>query len=173
MKCFKTFLLLATASSCLFSSCKKENRELPFDAANLIPGRAAIKFIASKAINEKRDFDINNTIHTSASNQPLGNTARNVVLEATDMFENTPTRKAIISIGLRPNYTGVVNMAITSGLPLANIRIESYGLFGYFRLSKSGTITITKSTSNEIEGSFSATFDDGTTINNGQFAGKF
>lgn len=173
MKYSKTLLCFSVAGILILYSCKKEDREPPFDAASLAPGRAAIQFTASKAINEKREFNISNTSHTSAKNQSLGNTARNVVLEATDMFENSPTRKTIISMGLRPNYTGAINMAVTSGLPLANIRIESYSQFGHFRHSTGGTITITKFTSNEIEGSFTATFDDGTTINNGRFVRKF
>ncbi|MGV3658488.1 MAG: hypothetical protein ACO1NX_11050 [Chitinophagaceae bacterium] len=98
---------------------------------------------------------------------------RNIILEATEYKENTITRKAYISMVLRHNTTPAINLSLTSGLPLCFIHIESYGWFGYTRHSQSGTLNVTRFTETEIEGTFSVTFDDGTTVSDGRFAGKF
>lgn len=173
-KCFKTLLLLSPLFV-LFAACKKEDREPAIAAAHLSPGRAAIKFTASKAFNGDREFNINNTRNTMASNQPLGgSTARTIKLEATDLYEsNAPSRKATIDLAVRTNAPAAIDLTKTNGLPLGKITLESYSLLGIMRYSQSGTITLTRLTDTEIEGSFTATFDDGTVINNGQFAGKF
>lgn len=173
IKCFNSLLLLLAAVT-VFTACKKEEREPPFNAASLSSGRAAIKFTTSKAIAGSTEFNINNTPSTVATNQPLsGTTVRNVVLEATELYNNAPTRKAIISMAVRPNSTEPINLARTSGLPLGFIHIESFAFLGYTRRSQSGTITITRFTATEIEGAFTASFDDGTVIENGKFAGSF
>lgn len=169
-----THYLLAIAITATFTACKKEERKPPFSAAMLQSGRAAIKFTASKAFNGDKEFNIINTPITLASNQPLGSTARNVKLEATDVYETgTYSRKAIIDLAINGYGPSTINLVRSNGLPQGNIRLESYSLFGYFRHSQMGTITITKFTPTEIEGSFTATFDDGTIIDNGQFAGRF
>ena len=176
MTCFKRIktLLLLILVSALFTACKKEEQEPPFNAAMLQTGRAAIKFSASKAFNGDKAFHISNTTNTLASNTPLGNTVRNIKLEATDVYETgTASRKAIIDMAINGYAPTSIDLARSSGLPLGNIRLESYSIFGAFRHSRSGTISITKFTATEIEGSFSVTFDDGMVISNGKFAGRF
>ena len=174
MKCFKTLLLLAVATCALLASCKKDKPEPPFGADALNSGRAAIKFTPSKPINSLRYFEVKNTAQTSAQNRPMNvSDVRNVVLEATETTENTITRKAIIIMVLRPGTQPSINLALSSGFPLATVQIESYGWLGYTRRSQSGTLTVTRFTATEIEGRFSVTFDDGTTVDDGQFAGKF
>jgi hypothetical protein len=175
MKYFQTlFLISALTSLWILPSCKKEEREPTINAASLFSGRAAIKFTASKSINGNKAFDINNTASTTASNQSMGvGNIRNIILEATELYENAPIRKAIINMAVRENMTTPIDLSLTSGLPLGFIHIDSYALFGYTRRSQSGTITLTRFTATEIEGRFTATFDDGTVVNDGRFAGKF
>ena len=175
MKCFKTFLLpLLLTLMAVASACKKEKPEPPFGAATLNPGRAAIRFTPSKSINSLLYFDVANTTHTTAQNKGMnvGN-VRNVILEATELMQNSMTRKATINMVLRENTTPAINLSLATGLPLWFIHIESYSWTGHTRRSQSGTLTVTRFTSTEIEGYFSVTFDDGTTISDGRFAGKF
>lgn len=167
-------LLLLLPFIALLAACKKDVEEPPVTAAGLQAGRAAIKFTASKAFNGDKEFDVNNTNGTVASNAPLGSTVRNIKVEATDVYETgTPSRKAIIDMAINGYAPTSINLARSSGLPLGNIRLESYSIFGVFRHSTSGTISITKFTATEIEGTFSVTFDDGMVISNGKFAGRF
>jgi hypothetical protein len=168
-------LLTLLTVTLLLAACKKEEREPPFNAAMLQQGRAAIKFTASKAFNGDKEFNISNTPSTLASNQPFSNSnARNLKLEAMELGETgTPTRKAIIDMAVSGNAPTTIDLARTNGLPLGKITLESYSIFGYFRHSTAGSISITRLTTTEIEGSFSASFDDGTVIGNGKFAGRF
>lgn len=175
MKCLKTFLIpIVFILLAVVPACKKEVPEPALNASSLQTGRSAIKFTASKNINGIKSFDVNNTTNTSAENRSMNvGDVRNIILEATELNENTITRKAYISLVLRNNTNPTIDLSLASGLPLATIHIESYGWFGYTRRSQSGTVNVTRFTGTEIEGRFSVTFDDGTTVSNGQFAGKF
>lgn len=175
MKCFKTFLVpFILFIITVVPGCKKEVPESKMSATTLNAGRATIKFTASKNINGSKVFDVGNTTATTATNQAAGagSTLRNIRLDATEMDGNVATRNANIYIAVREQIPTSIDLARTS-LPMGKIEISSYALFGTIRRSQSGTITITNLNASLIEGSFTATLDDGTIINDGRFAGKF
>jgi len=156
-----------------FSACKKEdNGPPPLNSTSMKVGKAGIRFTANTAFNGNKNFDVVNTNETSATTTTLsGGTIRNIKVEATEIIDNLPSRKVLIDFVVREVST--INLSLRSGFPLGNIRLESYSVFGIIRRSVSGTLTVTKLTTTEVEGNFTATFDDGMVINNGSFAGKF
>lgn len=172
------FLLFAIIFLYAAGSCRKEDKEPPqFRAASLTAGRAGIRFTSDKAFNGSKSFDVNNTAGTTATSDTLGPIARTIKLETTELSDTTPTRKVIIDILVRSTNSGTISINLAppprSGIPMAVIRMESYSIFGIFRESVSGVLTITRLTDTEIEGSFTAAMDDGMNISNGSFAGRF
>ena len=168
------FFLFFAASVVILPSCKKEEKGPPaLTAAALSAGRAGVRFSTSTNFNGSRSFDVSNTGSTVATNTTFSSgTTRNIILEVTEMVDNTPTRKVLMNMAVK-NTSSTIDLSLSSGFPLAFIKLESYSLLGIFRYSKSGTITLTKLTATEVEGTFTATFDDGLVASNGQFAGKF
>jgi hypothetical protein len=177
----------------LFSSCEKNSQEdntpPPLTAAGLSSGRAGIRFTTIETFKGSTSFDVSNTDHTSTVTKPaIGSTTiKSIVLEATEMKNSFLNRKTTISIAV-PNTANTTNgtiqidLSVQSGVPpLANITMESYADylgFTYWTVTF-GTLTITKLTAAEIEGTFSgtaitnSTLDGPFTISNGMFAGKF
>jgi len=168
-------ITVATVALCFaLPGCKKEEKgPPPLSAASLNAGRAAIRFTSSTAFNGSKSFEVSNTVNTFASNTLMNTTTvRNVKLETTEYSDNAPTRYILINMAANYNSTNI-DLSLQSGFPLAFIRLESYSLFGIIRTSKSGTLTITKFTPTEIEGTFRVVMDDGMAIEDGRFAGRF
>jgi hypothetical protein len=176
----------------LFSSCEKNSQEdntPPLTAAGLSSGRAGIRFTTIETFKGSTSFDVSNTDNTSTVTKPaIGSTTiKSIVLAATEMKNNFLNRKTTIIIAV-PNTANTTNgtiqidLSVQSGVPpLAYISMESYADylgFTYWTVT-SGTLTITKLTAAEIEGTFSGTaithspLDGPFTISNGMFAGKF
>lgn len=156
------------------SACTKEEKgPPPLRAATLGPGRAAIRFISDKAFNGSKSFDVVSTPNTTARSSPFANGVVSIDLETTEINNATPTRKAIIKMLVRTTSFQPIDLSRQTGIPLGTIELESYSIFGIFRKSKSGTITITRITTNEVEGMFTATMDDEMNIQNGLFAARF
>ena len=155
-----------------FSACKKEdNGPPPLNSTSMKVGKAGIRFTANTAFNGHKNFDVVNTNETSCTNLTLSSGIRNIKVEATEITDNLPSRKVLIDFVVREMST--INLSLRSGFPLGNIRLESYSVFGIIRRSVSGTLTVTRLTTTEVQGNFTATFDDGMIINNGGFARKF
>jgi hypothetical protein len=175
MNSSKTLVLMTASIVFLFSACKKEDKAPPpLSATSLNAGRASIRFTSSTNFNGSKSFDVSNTAMTTATNERLG--AQTIInLEATEMNDTVAVRKTTISL-LVPSLTGEsginIDVSARSGSPLGFIKLESYSIFGIFRTSTSGTITITRLTYAEVEGMIAVVMDDGMKVN-GSFAGKF
>ncbi|MBD0277664.1 MAG: hypothetical protein ICV81_06825 [Flavisolibacter sp.] len=179
----------------LFASCKKEEKAPPpVSAASLNAGRAGIRFTTSEDFKGSKSYDVVNTDLTFSLNQDLSGGVRNVRLTTTDRKDNDPYRGASIDIMLN-KIAGTTNGNISIDLsapfftgnppavPRALVRLERISPFGSFFNtvydSRLGTLTITKLTATEIEGSFNATValsgssGSSMVVSNGSFAGNF
>jgi len=184
------FATLSVAIIVLFlSSCKKDPQP---GEPTLSSGRCAISFTGNVNFETSNKFAISNTAATTATSLPFGTgSAREIKLEAVETTNGSltiTTRSVLIDIllsGSASTANGSVSIDLhkTSGIPLATITLKSTTNTGGFQTggtnyySKSGTITITKLTTAEIEGSFTGTWNDNLmgnlSISNGAFAGKF
>lgn len=175
----KTFLMLLSFLSLNFASCDKDSPKGELDS-----GRANISFTSNPAFEGSSSFSINNTNSTSTSLELLGS-ARNIKLMASEKENNmgrTITLDIILS-GTANTTNGNIKVdlsKISGGLPLGKIVLKNnLSLLGSpTYTSNAGTLTITKLSSAEIQGTFDGSFVDNfgnTTFNvsNGQFAGKF
>lgn len=184
-KVFSRSMLTVCTAAILLSSCKKDSTSSNnAGSANLDAGKSSISLSTSANFAGSNSFSISNTATTQAMS---GTSAalRNISLSATEI-SGTNTRTVMITL-ITPVDASTTGGSLTGDLSLPNnatilptITLTSteganpgitYG-------SESGTLTITKLTANEIEGSFSGVVKDvnGTAtmnISNGTFAGKF
>ena len=184
-KMFSGPCIAILATALFLSSCKKDsNSTNRTGSSNLDAGKAAIALTASTNFGGSTSFDVANTLTTTAITQ-TSSSLRNISLAANDL-SGTNTRTVMIMI-IAPsdastsggNLTG--DLSLPNGatiLPTVTMYTTSAGTPGPTFSSESGTLTITKLTATEIEGSFSGTMKDVNssstfTVSNGTFAGKF
>lgn len=186
MKKFKfAFLATALVASSFLVSCSDDDDPVveTNNSASLTAGRSGIVFNTNTNFVSSTAFNVRNTATTSASSNVSGST-RTINLIATEV-NGTATRTATISISL-PETSSTTTGNITSDLsiPLGSTVVASVMLtsstgstLGTTYNSNAGTLTITKLTNTEIEGTFNGNLDDSGTnaivITNGTFAGKF
>lgn len=176
----KRTLFLTFASCLIFCACKKDDNP---PTSSLDAGHASIKFNTNTNFGNGTSFNVSNTSETEAEIEDLGSAAKAITLMAGDM-SGTSQREVTIML-LVPNSASTASSSIiidlaaqTGALQGAVHLVEStpgFGGIGY--LSESGTVTITKLSASEIEGSFSAHVVDPNSltlnVSNGVFAGKF
>lgn len=186
MKRFKN-LLFATMliGSSVLVSCSDDDETIAEtnSSATLTAGRSGIIFNTNSNWETNTLFSLRNTTATSATSDVTGST-REILLTATEVG-GTVTRMATVYISLPATSTTTsgnitADLAIPVGSTVvANVMLSSVSgsTPGVTYDSEAGTLTITKLTATEIEGTFSATMDGGGTntlvISNGSFAGKF
>lgn len=168
----------------LFSSCKKDSTTNRTGSGNLDAGKAAIALTSSTSFGGSTTFDVGNTLTTTAVTQ-TSSSLRNISLACNDV-SGTNTRSVMIMI-ITPADASTTSGSLTGDLSLPNgatilptisMFTTNAGTPGPTYSSESGTLTITKLTATEVEGTFSGTMKDvngsGTfTVSNGTFAGKF
>ena len=175
---------VALAATILFSSCKKDDPATAGvnSSATLDAGKAGIMFNSNVNFATSNSFSLRNTSTTSATSSTNG-TFRIISLTATEVSGTTPIRTADITITL-PSTSSTANGNIVTDLSGAGSVIADVSLTsnsgatsGTTYDSQSGTLTITKLTATEIEGTFNTTVNGGGSntliISNGSFAGKF
>lgn len=168
----------------LLSSCSKSSGGGGTSSGNLSAGKAAIVFNNSGSFAGGTSFSISNTATTLAQTNS-NTTLRNVSLSATEV-NGLKTRTCMIMI-IVPAAASTSSGNLTADLSLPNnatilptITLTSTdgSTPGTSYSSESGTMTITKLTSTEVEGTFSGVLKDVNsaatlTLSNGSFAGKF
>ncbi|MCU7552408.1 hypothetical protein OCK74_25030 [Chitinophagaceae bacterium LB-8] len=178
MKPIASAAIMAVISvSALFSSCKKDdNAPPPVSSASLSPGKAGASFKTNTDFGKSNSFNVRNTATTFATSQTSSG-LRDIKLQ---IGEDDGTRVIYFDLAVRSTASTAsgnisINLSSISGLPLGHVRLEKnayISVFSEWGQSTSGTITITRLTASEIEGTFSTTAGKWT-INNGSFAGKF
>ncbi|MEO8769866.1 MAG: hypothetical protein ABI402_07270 [Ferruginibacter sp.] len=176
-------MMLAICSTLLVSSCKKDHPASATGSGNLDAGKSSISFDNTGSFAGSSSFSLSNSVTNAALSNANGS-IRNVSLSASEIT-GVNSRSVTLTIIVPPdatttsgNITGDFaeqNGTVYPALTLSSTNGTSPGT-AY--VSESGTCTITKLTSSEIEGTFSAVVknDDGTqslTISNGKFSGKF
>lgn len=186
MKKFLSFpMLIMIGVTLITTSCKKDDAARNnTGSGNLDAGKSAISLNASPAFAGGGSFSLSNTVTNTA--QTLSSSSlRNVSLSATEI-SGTNTRTVMITI-ITPvdasttsgNLTG--DLSLPNGatiLPTVTLSSTNGSSPGITYGSTTGTLTITKLTATEVEGSFSGEVKDVNgsatlTISNGSFAGKF
>lgn len=194
MKNVKLFLSVLTAGVLLISSCKKtdaiSNALNPAGSGDVAAGKSIIKFNTDAAFQGSTTFNVSNSLTTPTSAVSItSGSIRNVTVTATETSVSgttATTRSAQLVLLLPPGANTnsgnlTANFAETSGtatiIPAFSLS-SSNGTSSASYVSHTGTVTITKLTSTEVEGTFSVVVkNDGETITynvtNGSFAGKF
>jgi hypothetical protein len=189
MKKLLSIPMLVTATVMLLSSCKKssdDNAGGGNSSSNLGAGKAGITLNTSADFAGGTSFSVINTATTTAMTGS-SSALRNISLSATGISGvNTRTVMITIICPVDANTTGgslVGDLSLPNNatiLPTITLSSTTGATPGiqYSSGDQSGTLTITKLTSTEIEGTFSGTVKDvnGTatmTVSNGTFAGKF
>ncbi len=166
------------------SSCKKDSPAGTTGSGNLDAGKSSISFNNTGSFAGGSSFSLSNSVTNSAQTISSG-VLRNVSLSGTEI-SGTSTRTVIITI-IAPGDASTSGGNLTADLSLPNnatilptITLSSGNgaSTGTTYGSESGSLTITKLTATEIEGTFTATVKDinGTetlSLSNGTFAGKF
>ncbi len=191
MKTIHFFAATAIALGTIFTSCKKDEPTVDASAntsSSLTAGRSGIYFTSNANFVTNAAFKIRNTTQTAASSTISG-TYRYISLTAIEFTStnNIDTRTANVSIQVPvASTTAQGNLVSDLSVPTSETRIAHVTLSsnagttaGTTYNSNAGTLTITKLTSTEIEGTFNATVKEagaGTStmvLSNGSFAGKF
>lgn len=186
MKKFLSFpLLLAVGCTLFISSCKKDDAARNnTGSGSLDAGKSAISLNASPAFAGGGSFSLSNSA-TCIAQTLSSSSLRNISLSATEV-SGTNTRTVMIMI-ITPvdasttsgNLTG--DLSLPNGatiLPTVTLSSTNNGVAGTTYGSTTGTLTITKLTATEIEGTFSGEVKDVNgsatiSVSNGSFAGKF
>ena len=185
MKMKLTTLTAVIAAATLFASCKKDdnNNSAP-SSSNITAGQCTISFNTDKDFSGTTSVNIAATVTTSAV-RANNNTKDQLTLTAAGYSGTTvnmasltvyvdagaTTSNGNISADFNSSASNDVAVLMISRTNGTNSSTASY-------TSKSGTVTITKLTTSEIEGTFSCNAineSENTSINvsNGKFAGKF
>ena len=184
MKLQSLFLATAIGAAALFSSCNKTDSitNPGGGSGGLAAGKGTITFSTSGGYGSSNAFDGTNTLYSSAIRQ--ASTAYDQVTIQAIQYAGIDTKTANFIILCKKGLTtssGTItadfaNKGSDDIKPILTISNsanpdQAYG-------SESGTVTITKLTSTEIEGTFSGKFineDKGTStmVSSGKFAGKF
>lgn len=179
-------ITMLLAASALLSSCSKDDDEAAVNtntSASLDAGRAGIVFNTNTNFVSNTAFNVRNSLATTATSTVNGAT-RIIVLTALEINGTSPVRRASVALTMpATSNTTAGNLTADLSVPASSTIIASVALTsesgstaGTTYSSETGTLTITKLTATEIEGSFSGTVTDGTTsyiVSNGSFAGKF
>jgi hypothetical protein len=167
--------------SMLLFSCKKDDSSNNGGSSSLGVGKSTISFTSNPAFAGSTTFNASNSLYTHAvSNSNSG--IRNITLTATEV-SGLNSRSAVFDFYM-PDNTSTTSGNITANFDGTSTVIPSFGITsttgstaGTTYAVESGTVTITKLSESEIEGTFSGTLTDGgsatLTITNGSFAGKF
>ena len=182
MKLQSYLLTTLLAASTLFTSCKKTDDVLILGSGDLPAGKGKITFSTSSSFGGSNSFDGTNTLFSFATRQ--ASTAYDQVTIQAIESSGTTAKTAQLTILCAKGLTtssGTINAnfsntASDNVFPVLVISNSANTNEAY--ASESGTVTITKLTTSEIEGTFSGHFineDQGTSIEvtNGAFAGKF
>jgi autotransporter adhesin len=176
-------VIISMFVSCLSFICACNKHDSNPGSDQLDPGRAAIKFNTSADFGSSTAFNVSNTSATQTSIQNLGSAAKTITLTASDV--NGGSEREVTLMLLVPNNAStsnggiVIDLALRTGAPQGNLHmVESMaGFGGPGYLSESGTVTITKLTATDIQGTFSAHVVDPNSlslnVSNGSFSGKF
>ncbi|MDB5225974.1 MAG: hypothetical protein JWN78_167 [Bacteroidota bacterium] len=174
---------LTILCSLLLFSCKKTSTNTN-TSGTLGAGKSSISFTSSANFAGSTTFNQSNTIYTQAISG-VGSSVRNIALTATEV-NGTNTRIVVLDLVLPQDAsTSSGNLTADFSLPSSATIYPTLELTstsgttpgpGY--TAESGTLTITKLTSSEIEGTFNnVVVNDGAstsfTLTNGHFAGKF
>lgn len=180
------FLTMTVAVSLLLfaGACKKSDGGGggSLSASGLTPGKSAITFNTSSG-SFGNFSSVNSTINTAAFTTS-GSISQITLVAAETGTSGVKTAQLTISL---PNGSSTASGNIsgdfstpTGATVVPVLLINSSGLTGGSEAytSESGTLTITKLTTTEVEGTFNGTFSNAstnasTTVTNGQFAGKF
>ena len=177
--------MMALALFVITSSCKKSQDPAPgAGSGNLGAGKSSMSFTNTGSFAGGTTFSASNTPLTSA--QSITNAQlRNVTLSASEVVGINsricslllilPANASTASGNLVADFSLPNNATI---LPTLTLTSSSGATSGITYGSQSGTCTITKLTSAEVEGTFSCVVKDvnGATtlsVTNGTFAGKF
>ena len=163
----------------LFNSCKKDPTANNGGSGGLNSGRAGISFNTSADFGNSRTFSVRNTASTLATTQLFGSSSRTMVLEASETYGSLNNMRSIHIDILVSATTSTINgpvtidMSLNNGNPQAHLTLTETAPFsGSTIRSVTGVLTITKLTTTEIEGSFTASTGS-VAITNGVIAGKF
>ncbi|HPH84138.1 MAG TPA: hypothetical protein PLC48_01715 [Ferruginibacter sp.] len=187
MKKGTIFLTAFAAFTLMLGGCKKSS-DTPANnnpsASNLDAGKAIVKFTSNPGFGGATTFNISNTTTTPTTATTLSSSSlRNVSISATDVNLSGTARIAQFLIILPVDAsTSGGNLTADFSLPNGATILPTLALTsspsGAQYASESGTLTITKLTATEIEGTFSCTVKEVTgtatlSITEGSFAGKF
>jgi hypothetical protein len=177
-------MTVVLAATVLFTACKKDDAVAVNgnSSSTLDVGKAGIMFNSNTNFATSTAFNVRNTSTTDASSISNGS-ARLIRLAATEMSGTTMIRAALITITL-PSTATTTNGNLTADLGAAGDIVADVSLTsnsgtttGTTYDSQSGTLTITKLTATEIEGTFNTTVNGGGAntliLSGGSFAGKF
>lgn len=181
MKITNLFSTGVLASILLFSACKKDDSN---NAKTLGLGKGSISFNTSSG--GFGNFSGGSSIQSTANFTANGVGGRYQITILDYQTNGTSLKSAQLSILLKAgsntsngsitgSFDANSNADVNPNLIIASSNGTTAGE-GYS--SKTGSITITKLTSTEIEGTFSGTFENQTEnttteVTNGKFAGKF
>jgi hypothetical protein len=166
----------------LFSSCKKTDNLV--NGSKVEKGQSSMSFTTSSDFAGTKSVSISGGVLTSAIRQAstgyeqitLTGSALNGTTSRTYQFIlEVPTGASTTSGNLTADFSNPDNATI---IPILAISATTGGTSSQAFGSDAGTVTITKLTAEEIEGTFSCGMKNesaGTTINltNGKFYGKF
>lgn len=183
-KLFSVPVALFLMGAITLTSCKKDNpSSSSASSGDLDAGKSSISFSNSGSFAGSSSFAQANTATTTALS--ITSTLRNVSLRATEisgMNSKTVTINLMVAAdastsagNLVGDFSSPASADIYPALTLSSTNGTSPGT-SY--VSKSGTITITKLTSSEIEGTFEAMVEndpvtESLSLTSGKFAGKF
>ncbi len=181
------FSLPMAAIICLglaFSSCKKDDAARGGGSANLDAGKSSVAFNSSTSFAGSTSFSQSNTA-TCLAVTTASASLRNISLSATEVSgTNTRTAQFLIIVPADASTASgnlIGDLSIPNGatiLPTITLSSTNGSTPNASYSTESGTLTITKLTASEIEGTFSGTVKEvggSATFNlsNGSFAGKF
>ena len=168
----------------IISSCKKDNPAGNPGSGNLDAGKSSISFNNTGSYAGGSSFSLSNSATNFAQTLSSG-ILRNISLSGTEI-SGINTRTVMITIITPADAsTSAGNLTADLSLPNAATILPTITLTsangatsGTSYGSESGSLTITRLTATEIEGTFTATVKDvnGTetlSLSNGTFAGKF
>gem|GEM_PF-2639413 len=184
MKMKLTTFAVVIATVALFASCKKDdkNNSNP-SSSNITAGQCTISFDTDKDFNGTTSVSIAASATTSAV-RANNNTKDQLTLTAAG-YSGTSVSTASLTVYVdagattsNGNISADFNSSTSNDVAVLTInRTNGSGSSAAYS-SKTGTVTITKLTTSEVEGTFSCNAvneSSNTSINvsNGKFAGKF
>lgn len=183
MKLQSYLLTTAIGIAILFGSCKKADDAINGGGSgDLTPGKGKISFNTSAGFGGSNSFDGSNTLLSVALRQ--ASTAYDQVSITSTVTEGTNVKTAMLTILCKKGLTtsgGTINADFSNDASddvFPQLTISNTANTAEAYASESGTVTITKLTMSEVEGTFSGHFINesqgtSTELTSGTFAGKF